>query len=166
MRGHKASLALSCALALLVGCQSAPQAHAESAPRHSAKQSVRPMREVGFNTTSGLHRFVLETATTPAEQARGLMFRKSLAPEGGMLFVFDSDMPRQFWMKHTYIPLDMIFVDHAMRVVGIVEAAEPQTLDERGPKAACRYVVELQGGTTRRLALKTGDVMTLAEVLQ
>lgn len=84
------------------------------------------------------------------------MFRRQLPKRGGMLFVFERDLPRQFWMKHTYIPLDIIFIDAHKQVVGVVESAEPESLQERGPDAACRYVIEIAGGTAKKAGIAKG----------
>lgn len=143
-------------LGLLVACQAASSARPVEAELPTAMR-----RAVTFETPEGSRRFLLEQALTPAAQAQGLMFRRSLTPAGGMIFVFDHDAPRQFWMKNTYIPLDMIFVDRALHVVGIIDSAEPQSLTERGPKAPCRYVIELAGGTARRLGITPGTLVRI-----
>jgi hypothetical protein len=106
---------------------------------------------------TGVHVFAVETAATDEQREKGLMFRKSL-PEGqGMLFDFHQEGPVSFWMRNTYIPLDMIFIRADGRILRIVENAEP--LSERmipsgGPVLA---VLEVIGGTARKLGLATGD---------
>ena len=108
-------------------------------------------------TKSGVRTFAVEMAVTPEEQARGLMFRRSL-PEGqGMLFDFQRDQELSFWMKNTYIPLDMIFIRSDGRIHRIAENTEP--LSERlvpslGP---ARAVLEVIAGTARKLGLAPGD---------
>lgn len=118
-------------------------------------------QSVTFATQAGAPTFCLEQACDAQAQARGLMFRRSLAATAGMIFIFDADAPRAFWMKNTYIPLDMIFVGSDLRVVGVVPQAEPQSLTERGPKAPSRYVIELAGGTAQRLGIQTGTLVRL-----
>jgi uncharacterized protein len=106
---------------------------------------------------TGVHVFAVEMAATEQQREKGLMFRKSL-PEGqGMLFDFHQEGPVSFWMRNTYIPLDMIFIRADGRILRIVENAEP--LSERmipsgGPVLA---VLEVIGGTARKLGLATGD---------
>ena len=98
-----------------------------------------------------------ELATTAESQRRGLMFRESLAEDEGMLFIFHREDIRSFWMKNTLIPLDMVFIDGAGTVVGIVHEAEPLTLDSRTVERPSRYVLELQGGWARAFGLHEGS---------
>lgn len=88
----------------------------------------------------------VEVAATPALQRRGLMFRRTLAPDAGMLFVFDEPEVQYFWMRNTYLRLDMIFIGADRRVVGLVENAQPLTDDERAIDAESQYVLEVHGG--------------------
>lgn len=69
----------------------------------------------------------VELARTGQEKAQGLMFREHLDADAGMLFLYDSEGTRVFWMRNTLIPLDMIFISGDLQVVGVVENAEPQT---------------------------------------
>jgi uncharacterized membrane protein (UPF0127 family) len=108
-------------------------------------------------TSSGTHEFHVEIAKDDATRARGLMNRPFLPADRGMLFEFDREAPVSFWMKNTYIPLDMIFISRAGVVTNIVEKAEP--LSERvipsGPP--CMAVLELNGGAAASIGLKVGD---------
>ncbi|MBX3270077.1 MAG: DUF192 domain-containing protein [Sandaracinaceae bacterium] len=88
----------------------------------------------------------VEVAATPALHRRGLMFRRALEPDAGMLFVFDEPEIQYFWMRNTYLSLDMIFIGADRRVVGVVENAEPLTEDERAVDAESQYVLEVTGG--------------------
>jgi hypothetical protein len=112
--------------------------------------------KVHFKTDEAIQDFTLELADTPATQARGLMFRDSLPERGGMLFAFPETAPRQFWMKNTFVSLDMLFLNSARQVVGVVAAAEPQTLTLRSVPAPARYVIELRGGTAARARIAVG----------
>jgi uncharacterized membrane protein (UPF0127 family) len=105
-------------------------------------------------------RFTVEVADTPASRERGLMFRRSLQADRGMLFVFDNEAPRQFWMKNTFIALDMLFLSSERKVIGIVAEATPQTLTGRGVPIPSRYVVELLGGTAARAHIQVGAQAT------
>ena len=98
----------------------------------------------------------VEVARTEAERERGLMYRNHLDADAGMLFVFEHDGPLTFWMKNTFIPLDMIFIDHDRRIVGIVEEAVPETETPRRVEGASRYVLEIGGGLSRRLGIAKG----------
>jgi uncharacterized protein len=106
---------------------------------------------------TGVHVFAVEVVANDADRAKGLMFRKEL-PEGqGMLFDFQRDQEIAMWMKNTYIPLDMIFIAADGRIHRIAENTEP--LSERiipsgGP---VRGVLEVIGGTARKLGIAVGD---------
>ena len=108
-------------------------------------------------TSTGRHAFQVEIADNDAARERGLMDRRYMAADHGMLFEFDREAPVSFWMKNTYIPLDMIFISRAGVVTSIVADAEP--LSERvipsGPP--CAAVLELNGGAAAAIGLKVGD---------
>jgi uncharacterized membrane protein (UPF0127 family) len=108
-------------------------------------------------TATGRHPFRVEVAKTPAQMAQGLMFRKRLAADSGMLFEFAAPTVAQMWMHDTLIPLDMLFVDGRGRIVNIVENARPLSDSVISAAAPVRAVVELNGGTAARLAIKPGD---------
>lgn len=102
------------------------------------------------------HRVGVEVADTPELQERGLMFRKELPDDRGMLFVFAEEGERTFWMKNTLIPLDMIFVDGQGRITGFVERARP--LDLRGRSGGpARWVLEVPGGWVQARGIRVGD---------
>jgi uncharacterized protein len=108
-------------------------------------------------TATGTHDFQVEIARDDASRARGLMDRRFMPADHGMLFEFDREGPEAFWMKDTYIPLDMIFISRSGVVTNIVANAEP--LSERaipsGPP--CMAVLELNGGVAVKIGLKVGD---------
>lgn len=102
-----------------------------------------------------------ELALTPEAQARGLMFRESLAPDAGMLFVFPEKDLRTFWMKNTYVDLDMVFLDEDLKVLRVFHRVPRSFKDQpegelaraTGP-AAC--VLELPAGAARAHKVKPG----------
>ena len=106
---------------------------------------------------TGVHTFAVEMAVTPEEQARGLMFRREL-PEGqGMLFDFQREQPATFWMKNTYVSLDMIFIRADGRILRIAENTVPLSealVPSGGP---VRAVLEVVAGTARKLGIAPGD---------
>jgi uncharacterized protein len=99
----------------------------------------------------------VELARSDEERTRGLMNRRELAPEAGMLFFFSENEQRAFWMKNTLIPLDMLFIDDGGRVVGLIEQAEPLTTSPRDPGVPSRYVLEVNGGWAARHGVRPGD---------
>ena len=117
-------------------------------------EGLEPLQIV---TGSGTHDFRVEVAADSASQERGLMYRRFMPADHGMLFEFQQNAPVVFWMKNTYIPLDMIFLSAAGVVTHIAENAEP--LSERiipsGPP--CVAVLEVNGGVAASIGLKVGD---------
>lgn len=110
-------------------------------------------------------RFDVEVATTPAEQAHGLMDRTGMPANHGMLFVFPQDMPLTFWMKDTLIPLDMLFFDGQRRLVAIQANAQPCKADPcrlYPSSVPARYVLELNAGVAARIGARQGDVITFS----
>ena len=108
-------------------------------------------------TKSGVRNFSVELAATDEELDRGLMYRREL-PEGrGMLFDFKEDRPVGMWMKNTYISLDMLFIRLDGTIVKIAEKAKPHSLNTITSGAPVRAVLEVLGGTARKLGIRAGD---------
>lgn len=110
-------------------------------------------------TAKGEHVFQVEVADTNETRAQGLMFRTEMAADAGMLFDFKTEQPVYFWMKNTYLPLDMIFI----RANGTVARIEANTvpLSERSVPSGSpvRYVLEINAGRAAQIGLKPGDVV-------
>ncbi len=106
---------------------------------------------------TGVHSFAVEIADTEAAREKGLMFRKEL-PEGrGMLFDFHQEQPVSFWMQNTYIPLDMIFIRGDGTILRIAENTEPMSTKLIPSGGAVLAVLEVIGGTARKLGIAPGD---------
>lgn len=117
-----------------------------------------PRSQAEVVTRSGKrHPFTVEMATTPEQLTQGLMFRRSMAADAGMLFDFAEDRSVTMWMRNTLIPLDMLFITADGRVVGIKERAVPGSSDIIASPQPVRAVLELNGGTAQRLGLAPGD---------
>jgi uncharacterized protein len=122
----------------------------------------QPARSAGQQTLeiaskSGVHVFSVEVVDNDADRAKGLMYRKEL-PEGrGMLFDFQRDQEVSFWMQNTYIPLDMIFIRGDGRILRIEENTEPLSTRLIPSRGAVRAVLEVIGGTSRKLGIAPGD---------
>ncbi len=108
-------------------------------------------------TENGVHVFSVEMARTDEERQKGLMFRKELAEGVGMLFDFKPDQNVSMWMRNTYIPLDMLFINGDGTIRRIAENTEPmseRTISSGGP---VRGVFEVIAGTAKKLGIKAGD---------
>jgi hypothetical protein len=128
-----------------------------SAPAAEAQLQSFPTSSLTIASANGRHRFAVEVAETPEQMMQGLMFRREMAPNAGMLFDYKQPIVATMWMRNTLIPLDMLFVDAQGRIVNIHERAVPQTDDVIAAAAPVRAVIELNGGTAARLGIKPGD---------
>lgn len=109
-------------------------------------------------TSDGVkHHFLVEIASTEAQRSQGLMYRYQMAPTNGMLFEFGRTRYVRMWMKNTYIPLDILFIDRNGRIASIAENTEP--LSERiiESKVDVDFALELNAGTAKALNIKVGD---------
>ncbi len=130
----------------------------------ASAQFARPRGEVVFPDKT---RVTVEIAATDAERQRGLMFRERLAPNEGMVFVFEEPGSYPFWMKNTLIPLDMIWVDGVYRVVDIAHSVPPCKADpcpSFGHKGTATYVVEVVSGFAKQHGVKPGDALVFTGV--
>ncbi len=103
------------------------------------------------------HRFRVEMAISPQQMQQGLMFRRQMDADAGMLFLHDSEREQAMWMMNTFIPLDMLFIRRDGTISHIAQRTVPHstaTISSNGPVLA---VLELNGGTAQRLGLKVGD---------
>ena len=113
------------------------------------------------------HRYLIEIADDDAERARGLMFRDSMEPDHGMLFIHDLQEPQAYWMKNTKIALDILYFDHTRKLVSQQRDVPPCSLGDACPSypsnAPARYVLELNAGEAARLKLEDGAQMTVSK---
>lgn len=106
------------------------------------------------------HVFQVWLADTPNRKSQGLMFVRDLPDLRGMLFVHDRPRDISMWMKNTYIPLDMVFIDQRGRIQQIIEHATPHSLDLIRSDKPALAVLEIAGGEARRLGIHTGQRVT------
>lgn len=155
-------------LSLLAACRSDPKPEAASPPSATApalppaEASEPPFTKEGvleFRAPDGaksLLRLDIEIAASSGEREQGLMWRKKMDENQGMLFIFDFQEPQSFWMRNTYIPLDIIYANEAFEVVSIRRNAPVlnDTPQPSGPPA--RYVVEVKAGVADKYGIKPG----------
>lgn len=100
--------------------------------------------------------FTVEVADTDLKRSQGLMYRRYLGDNEGMLFIFDQQAIHPFWMKNTYIPLDIIFFAQDFTVVGVIKNTKPLSLERLSIDAPAKYALEVKAGTIKRFAIGIG----------
>jgi hypothetical protein len=122
-------------------------------------RSPAGLEEMAVTIRSGerSHRFTVEIARTREEQSQGLMNRPALAPDRGMIFLYEQPEPASFWMKNTLIPLDMIFIRQDGRIARIAENTVPFSLEHVSAGEPVSAVLEIAGGRSAELGIKAGD---------
>jgi uncharacterized membrane protein (UPF0127 family) len=152
-RRSRRSFVIALALALILPGQAL---RAQSLPADAPV--ALPREELVIETQSGeRHHFTVELAVKPNEQARGLMFRRQLPADHGMLFVYPRSGEIQMWMKNTLIPLDMIFIARDGTIARIAERTVPLSLQTIAAGEPVLAVLEVNGGTASRLGIGPGD---------
>lgn len=109
-------------------------------------------------------RFIVEVADDPGERNLGLMFREEMADDEGMLFIFEQESPRAFWMKNTRIPLDILYFNRRLTLVSLYRHVPPCRADpcpNYPSEKPAKYVLELNAGTADRLRVEPGDSLIL-----
>jgi len=137
-----------CLLALVLGCAGNPGCR---------KEPHGPPEVVLENTQGQKVRVRVEVADTSREREQGLMHRKRLDPDAGMLFVYPFDSLQSFWMKNTYIPLDMIFIGNNRRIVGIAENTKPLSLKRIQVDTPSRFILEVNAGFAKKHGIREGS---------
>jgi uncharacterized membrane protein (UPF0127 family) len=127
------------------------------------RADTAPLIMANISTGSGMvHHFQLELAETPERRAKGLMYRKSLPADGGMLFVWPNKALRLFWMKNTPLFLDILFFDEAGKLVYLHPEAVPFSQDTISSRRPAKYVVEIHAKTAERLGFDRKSTLSFA----
>ncbi len=116
--------------------------------------------ELTIASSNGEHKFRIELALDRQQQEQGLMFRRTMDPDAGMLFVYDHPQEITMWMKNTILPLDMIFIKADNPVLRVAERAVPQSLAVIPSGGPAQSILEVNAGTASRLGIKPGDKVT------
>lgn len=116
-----------------------------------------------IETKKGSVALEVEVADTEPARERGLMFRRALEPNHGMIFLFSKEQDITMWMKNTYLSLDMVFIGDDWRVVHIARDAEPLSTDIISSGRPASRVLEIAGGQANRLGIAPGDKISLAQ---
>ena len=140
---------------MLAACS--PQAPAQNTPHEESAQIGLRQVPLTIRSATGDHRFTVEVAETPEQQQRGLMFVRSLAPDRGLIFPYEPPQNVGFWMKNTFIPLDMVFIRADGRIARIAANTTPQSLDPVPSGEPVAAVLEIRGGRAAELGVRAGD---------
>ncbi|MGQ0533717.1 MAG: DUF192 domain-containing protein [Caulobacteraceae bacterium] len=143
--------AVLAAAAMLSGC-----AQSETKTESGAEAAVQTER-LTIDTRNGPVSFDVEIADDAAEQERGLMFRREMARDHGMLFDFHEPFMASFWMHNTLISLDIIFIDADGRILNIAESTTPYSDEPINSSGLARGVLEINAGLSRELGIRPGD---------
>jgi uncharacterized membrane protein (UPF0127 family) len=130
-----------------------------SAEEFTGPQPTLPQSPLTFDTGEAYYHFTVEVADSDYERQRGLMFRTEVPPNGGMFFDFETEFERNFWMKNTLIPLDMIFIRDDGTIHRIAANTVPLSLAPVSSFGHVRVVLELAGGRAAELGLQAGDIV-------
>lgn len=148
-------LSVRLALALALACAVGSICLAQSAPIESLTRFPHATLEIASH--GGRDRFQIWIADTPSRQEQGLMFVRDLPRSQGMIFPEGSPQVAHFWMKNTYIPLDMVFIGEDGRIAKIIANAHPFSLDVLSSDVPVIAVLEIRGGEAHELGLSIGD---------
>ncbi len=143
---------IAAAVFLFAAMFAAPVLRAEEPER-----VIYPADVLTIATSKKTFRIEIEVATTQLQHAHGLMFRHRLDPDQGMLFLYDRDATVLMWMKNTFVPLDMLFIDNNGRIAGIAANTVPLSTDIVSSAVPVRAILEVPGGTAARLGIAAGD---------
>lgn len=125
----------------------------------STAQTGLPVEALVVTSGERSHRFKVDVAATDRQRSMGLMFREQMDPDQGMLFVFDGEGQRYFWMKNTPLPLDIIFIGSNGVIVSIAADTTPYSTDTVPSGKPARFVLELNAGTAAKLGIEAGDTV-------
>ena len=127
--------------------------------------ACRPHPRVVISAKSGREIALrVEVADTPAKRELGLQYRRELGDGQGMLFLFPVEGSQSFWMKNTPLPLDIIFIGGDLKIVGIVHQAVPFSTNSLSASAPSRFVLEINGGLSRRLGIEVGNSVRFEDI--
>ena len=136
-----------CLLALALGCTANPGCR---------KEASAPPEVILENAQGQPVRVRVEVAASSMEREQGLMHRRHLDPDAGMLFVYPFESEQTFWMKNTFIPLDLFFIGNNRRIVGIVENAKPLSLERLQVDMPSKFILEVNAGFRKKHGIREG----------
>ena len=124
---------------------------------HASNSSFCDHSALKIETDNGTLFYQVEVASTPRKRQEGLMYRHVLLPGNGMLFIFEEPTYAQFWMKNTFLELDLIFADELGVITQIIRSAEPGSLDIMKSDVLVKYVFEVSSRDSMVQSIKVGN---------
>ena len=152
--GLRTLLAAALLLSLVGPAQALPRQDPSAC---KGQPELKPLQALSVTTQKGTFRFMVELADSAIEREYGLMCRKGLAADRGMLFQFPKPDYQAFWMRNTLIPLDIIYIGADGRVVSVVRNAQPLNESPLPSAAPAQFVLELAAGRAAQIGLLPGD---------
>lgn len=146
-----------CLSIVAISCETKPKTNVKTKEIGFTKEGKLTITKANGNVAATID---VEFAETNYEREAGLMYRSSMEENQGMLFIFSEEFPRNFYMKNTYIPLDIIYLDADKKIVSFQENAIP--LDETGLPSTvpAKYVLEVNAGLAEKWLLDIGDIIS------
>ncbi len=142
---------------LIASCRAEPAANvSQSVPVRTAPSGL-DLVPLSIQSANGRHAFTVEVARTSGEQSRGMMFRRAMGADDGMIFPFQPPRPASFWMRNTYLPLDIIFVRADGTIARIAANATPLSEESIAVGEPVASVLEIRGGRAAELGIAEGD---------
>ncbi len=160
MRRHNLILSLALAASLLISCKD-DNGETRTVEEIETEETYEFTKEGELSLIKSggdtIQRLDIEFAENRYEQETGLMYRESMEDNQGMLFIYTDEKPRSFYMKNTYISLDIIFYDSDSTAVSIAENAEPENETSITSEEAAKYVLEINAGLVEEWGIEEGD---------
>jgi len=148
----------------ITACHQTPKRHSQNVSSE-IKFNKQGTLKITDSTGQTKANFDIEFAKDDYHRETGLMYRKSMEDGQAMLFIFENIQPRYFWMKNTYIPLDIIYIGPDKKIVSIVKNAKALDKTSLPSKLPAQYVLEINAGLSDQYQLKKGDKVDWEEVL-
>ena len=126
---------------------------------HSAVAEPQFKKEGELTFLKNQEKLTIEIANNEEETTQGLMYRRSMPDSCGMVFIFTDSQPRSFWMKNTYLPLDIVYLDESKKIVTIQANRTPFSEEEIPSFENAKYVLEVNAGYCKRKGIEKGDVV-------
>ena len=139
--------------------KNSPEPNVENSTDNSAVEEPQFKKEGELTFLKNQEKLTIEIADNEAETTQGLMYRRTMPDSCGMVFIFADSQPRSFWMKNTYLPLDILYLDESKKIVTIQANRTPFSEEQIPSFENAKYVLEVNAGYCKRKGIMKGDVL-------